>query len=233
MNKKSTLSSWFSKKRSSSRSITRKQESPSSPTFLKNAAEQKSENTIQIEINFKNKFLTKVSIDRNKAAELTTDWLLYKVKQNFKVADNRGQFTTEISRIVALKTTSKSIALDYWLTLPGKDLSVMPDKVQLKTVISNRDIPSEDNLDNKTRKYGLKDFEICGLLGQGAFAKVYLARKKDDGKFYAIKQIQKRNLDQKGKEGLLEEKNNLLRMKNSRTIQLYLAFQTVKKEFIV
>ena len=38
------------------------------------------------------------------------------------------------------------------------------------------------------------DYELIKILGEGAFAKVILARKKVDGKLYAIKAIHKKKI---------------------------------------
>ena len=44
------------------------------------------------------------------------------------------------------------------------------------------------------KKVGVEDFEFIGILGQGSYGKVFLAKKKLGGKFYAIKVIQKKTL---------------------------------------
>ena len=40
----------------------------------------------------------------------------------------------------------------------------------------------------------LNDFETLIVLGKGSYAKVILARKRDNGKIYAIKITKKKNL---------------------------------------
>jgi len=40
----------------------------------------------------------------------------------------------------------------------------------------------------------LDSFEIIGLLGDGAYGHVYMARKFSSGKYYALKAISKRKL---------------------------------------
>jgi len=40
----------------------------------------------------------------------------------------------------------------------------------------------------------LESFEMIGLLGEGAFGKVFLAQKKKGGKYYAVKAISKRKI---------------------------------------
>lgn len=54
-------------------------------------------------------------------------------------------------------------------------------------------IPSKKDVVN------LESFEFVGELGEGAYGKVYMAKKTSTGKFYAIKCLQKRKLMQEGK----------------------------------
>jgi serine/threonine protein kinase len=44
------------------------------------------------------------------------------------------------------------------------------------------------------KKQSLIDYELIKILGEGAFAKVILARKKVDGKLYALKAIHKKKI---------------------------------------
>jgi serine/threonine protein kinase len=43
------------------------------------------------------------------------------------------------------------------------------------------------------KKIGIEDFELLGVIGEGAFAKVYHAVRKVDGEEFAIKSIKKRD----------------------------------------
>ena len=44
---------------------------------------------------------------------------------------------------------------------------------------------------NMDEDVSLKDFELSGVLGQGSFGKVFVAKKRDDNKVYAIKVLDK------------------------------------------
>jgi len=48
--------------------------------------------------------------------------------------------------------------------------------------------------DNSTPKVGPQDFDIIALLGRGSFGEVYLVKKKDTGKNYAMKLLQKEKI---------------------------------------
>jgi serum/glucocorticoid-regulated kinase 2 len=41
------------------------------------------------------------------------------------------------------------------------------------------------------KKVGLRDFNLVKCIGVGGFSRVYLVRKRDTGKFYALKLIDK------------------------------------------
>jgi serine/threonine protein kinase len=47
------------------------------------------------------------------------------------------------------------------------------------------------------KKLTENDFEVIRMLGKGAFGKVILTRKKDDGELYAIKILNKSDLIKK------------------------------------
>lgn len=51
----------------------------------------------------------------------------------------------------------------------------------------------------------LVEFEIVQELGSGSFGRVFKAKKKVDGKFYAIKQIDLNSMSQREKENALNE----------------------------
>lgn len=47
------------------------------------------------------------------------------------------------------------------------------------------------------KKISLDDFKLLKVIGRGSFGKVYLVRKKDDGKPYAMKILRKDQLIKK------------------------------------
>jgi len=46
----------------------------------------------------------------------------------------------------------------------------------------------------------LDSFEIVSVLGSGSFGEVYLVKNKREGKYYAMKQISKKKIDDMGRE---------------------------------
>ena len=73
----------------------------------------------------------------------------------------------------------------------------------------------------------LSDFEIIRILGQGAFGKVFLVKKKDTGKLYAMKsQAKYRIIDEFMIKEIIEEKNILQQADHPFLVGLHYMFQT-------
>jgi serine/threonine protein kinase len=78
------------------------------------------------------------------------------------------------------------------------------------------------------------DFELLALLGKGTFGKVYQARRKTNGKIYAMKVLKKANiLKQQEVEHTLAERSILKSIKHPFMINLKFSFQTETKLYLV
>jgi serine/threonine protein kinase len=83
-------------------------------------------------------------------------------------------------------------------------------------------------------KVSLDDFEMMKLLGYGTYGRVFLARKKDNGKIYAIKVLDKRGLTRQKQTELTKLERKILKTHRSNfLIRLYYAFQSKTKLFLV
>lgn len=72
------------------------------------------------------------------------------------------------------------------------------------------------------------------LLGYGTYGRVFLAKKKDNGKIYAIKVLDKKNLSKHKQTDLTKLEKKILKSIKSRfLIKLYYAFQSNTKLFLV
>lgn len=71
--------------------------------------------------------------------------------------------------------------MDYYFTLKNKDVSFL----------NGQCITLEPYKLEKQSKITLNSFDILYCIGTGGFSKVYLCRFKEDGKFYAMKVIDK------------------------------------------
>jgi hypothetical protein len=83
--------------------------------------------------------------------------------------------------IISFETTNRNLQIDYLLTLPeenatfwnGKTLSLRPYYKTAQPTVN------------------LNSFDIFQSIGSGGFSTVYLCRFKENGKFYAMKVINK------------------------------------------
>jgi tRNA A-37 threonylcarbamoyl transferase component Bud32 len=83
----------------------------------------------------------------------------------------------------------------------------------------------------ETVKIGVEDFQMLKVLGEGSTGKVFLARKHDNKKLYAIKAMDKHTLIEEGElETLLSEKT-ILQNDSPFLIHLHYSFQTTSHLF--
>ncbi|XP_037748427.1 serine/threonine-protein kinase Sgk3 isoform X4 [Chelonia mydas] len=79
------------------------------------------------------------------------------------------------------------------------------------------------------------DFDFLKVIGKGSFGKVLLAKRKLDGKFYAVKVLQKKVvLNRKEQKHIMAERNVLLKnLKHPFLVGLHYSFQTTEKLYFV
>ncbi|XP_019354200.1 serine/threonine-protein kinase Sgk3 isoform X2 [Alligator mississippiensis] len=112
--------------------------------------------------------------------------------------------------------------------------------------------PSEDEDDRTSRKLNSTsqninlgpsgnphakptDFDFLKVIGKGSFGKVLLAKRKLDGKYYAVKVLQKKVvLNRKEQKHIMAERNVLLKnVKHPFLVGLHYSFQTTEKLYFV
>lgn len=77
----------------------------------------------------------------------------------------------------------------------------------------------------------LADFDIIKCIGTGGFSRVFLARLKATGVFYALKLMEKEGLFESGKECVVSnERNIMVDLKSPCIVNLEFAFET--KHFV-
>ncbi|XP_061415674.1 serine/threonine-protein kinase Sgk2-like isoform X3 [Lethenteron reissneri] len=79
------------------------------------------------------------------------------------------------------------------------------------------------------------DFDFMKIIGKGSFGKVLLAKHKADGKFFAVKVLQKESiLKRKEEKHIMAERNVLLKnVKHPFLVGLHYSFQTTDKLYFV
>ena len=77
-------------------------------------------------------------------------------------------------------------------------------------------------------KINLHYFKLLAPIGSGGFSNVILARRKDNGQFYAIKVIDKEEMIRRDKEDIVYNERNINRLLNNPfVVKLHYAFQSV------
>ena len=87
----------------------------------------------------------------------------------------------------------------------------------------------------KTPPVNLGSFYTISVVGKGSYAKVILVKKKDTGKYYAMKVLKKQNIEKKRQENHVKTERNILVGidDNPYIVKLYYTFQTDKKLYFV
>ncbi|KAJ4720256.1 Serine/threonine-protein kinase [Melia azedarach] len=91
-----------------------------------------------------------------------------------------------------------------------------------------------DNLPSKNQCFGLEDFEVLKVVGQGAFAKVYQVRRMGTSEIYAMKVMRKDKIMEKNHaEYMNSERNILTKVDHPFIVQLRYSFQTKYRLYLV
>lgn len=109
-----------------------------------------------------------ILVPSEKSKELTCGWLLKEANERLKEIDPKVK---QYERILALQTVDGKFAVDYWLTLPERSLSIIKDGTVLKAFYQQ-----EVRSKSEEGKISLENFVIESQIGKGAFSNVYLGK---------------------------------------------------------
>lgn len=130
---------------------------------------------------------------------------------------NRKLTQDNNSEIVCYTTSPTNLVYDYYLSQPECDIRFLNDKtITLRPYIGIH-----------IKRIDLRSFEVVRCIGAGGFSKVYLARFKQDGKFYALKLIDKHFIVENRKKGIIENERRIMALLNHPfTLGLKFSFET-------
>ncbi|CAD8071723.1 unnamed protein product [Paramecium sonneborni] len=129
------------------------------------------------------------------------------------------QIQQELNKICQFQTVAKNIPYDYYLTIPELTLDVFKGITLQVQPLYQQPIT--------TKRVGLKDFTLVKCIGVGGFSRVYMVRKRDNGKFYALKLIDKKFILENQKEIIVQnERDIMVQMENQFITPLHYAFET-------
>uniref|UniRef100_A0A672SFW7 non-specific serine/threonine protein kinase n=1 Tax=Sinocyclocheilus grahami TaxID=75366 RepID=A0A672SFW7_SINGR len=99
---------------------------------------------------------------------------------------------------------------------------------------------SEDDRAEAVSEVSVADFDYLKVIGTGSFGKVFLATHRDNGRYYAVKVLQKHNLNNEGGEydcmniNIMCEHSVLLKTLNHPfLVKLHFSFQTKDRLYLV
>lgn len=74
-------------------------------------------------------------------------------------------------------------------------------------------------------KVTIESFEFIGLIGEGSFGRVFMVKKKNCGKYYAIKILSKqRLLKEKKQHEVFRERQALIMLDHPNIVKMYWSF---------
>lgn len=83
-------------------------------------------------------------------------------------------------------------------------------------------------------KLGVDDFAVLRVIGKGSFGKVMVVMKKDSGRIYALKVLNKAHLNERGEiQHTLSERKILEKISNPFLVSLKFSFQTPEKVYLI
>jgi len=86
----------------------------------------------------------------------------------------------------------------------------------------------------QTKRIGVQDFDLLNVIGKGSFGKVLQVRKKDTGRIFAMKVLNKKNILDNGElEHTKTEKNILQKLIHPFLVNLNYSFQTADKLYFI
>ncbi|CAK60107.1 unnamed protein product (macronuclear) [Paramecium tetraurelia] len=129
-----------------------------------------------------------------------------------------------VNQIVSFVSQQHSISIDYYIAQPDLSFNVfMSSGLKLEAFLLQA---------SPEPKVGLKDFIFLKNIGVGGFSLVYLVRKKDTGKFYALKLIDKEFIIAKKKQQIVLNERNIMTLLNSPFL-LHLSYAFESRQFVV
>ncbi|OAD59563.1 Ribosomal protein S6 kinase beta-1 [Eufriesea mexicana] len=116
------------------------------------------------------------------------------------------------------------------------------DTINVNTILESDNLErvqlSEQNVNAGQEKTGPQDFELCKILGEGGYGKVFQVKKvtgKDKGSIFAMKVLRKASIirNQKDTAHTKAERNILEAVKHPFIVNLMYAFQTGGKLYLI
>ena len=104
-----------------------------------------------------------------------------------------------------------------------------PEDVKFRTQEEERAVKNlqhgSTRKSSEEERIGVESFEFLGMIGEGSYGKVFMAKKKSSNKFYAIKQIAKHKLIKANKQHeVFRERQALISLDHPNIVKMYWSF---------
>ncbi|CAD8135916.1 unnamed protein product [Paramecium pentaurelia] len=142
--------------------------------------------------------------------------------EDIKIQCGTGNTSLDME-IVSFHTLDKNLPMDFYIQQLNKPLDIFSGQtLNLQPFYGT----------NQGSQITLKDFIFIKCIGIGGFSRVYLVKKKSDGRFYAMKLIDKEFIIQRKKQGIVQNERDIMTVLDHPFInKLECAFES--KNFIV
>jgi len=120
--------------------------------------------------------------------------------------------------------------------LPISAVSPSPSQIVVGAGASAPPAPvaQEAHFGEEKRGATVEDFDLLKVIGKGSFGKVMLVRKKDSGKVFAMKVLNKRTIIERNEvEHTKSEKSILMKLSHPFLVGLHYSFQTADKLYFI
>ncbi|XP_075514456.1 putative serine/threonine protein kinase IREH1 [Primulina tabacum] len=117
------------------------------------------------------------------------------------------------------------------------------DKIDITSTVIDEDAPLEDDVVRSLRsspvhsnrdRTSIDDFEIIKPISRGAFGRVFLAKKRTTGDFFAIKVLKKADMIRKNAvESILAERDILISVRNPFVVRFFYSFTCRENLYLV
>ncbi|KAF9113129.1 hypothetical protein BGX27_002122 [Mortierella sp. AM989] len=140
--------------------------------------------------------------------------------------DNRDPAKRFLGQVKLSPSEIHKKSIDSWFRLQGREANEHVTG-EIRVAINYQAVES--------RHLSTTDFDILRVLGVGSFGKVYQVRKKDTGRIYAMKVLDKKQvIEQKQVEHTIAERNVLIQaLQSPFIVGLKFSFQTATKLYLV
>lgn len=158
------------------------------------------------------------------------DWVNSIRKQQAELLYGTQKSATSASPVVAPAATTTTPAA----ATPAPTTSSTPPTGAGLTAPAPAPAQPHDFGEEKRAGATVDDFDLLKVIGKGSFGKVMLVRKKDTGKVYAMKVLNKRTIIERNEvEHTKSEKSILMKLSHPFLVGLHYSFQTPEQLYFI